>query len=236
METCEVAIVGAGVIGCSIAFHLARDGQRGIRLLEREPLPGAGSTSKANGGIRAQFTTPVNVAMSLSSMEILDALAPEIGEPPVYRKAGYLFVSGDPAKVRAMHEAAAWQRERGVTVEALDKSGVRAKAPWIAGRVAGGTFGARDGFIDPGGLCNFFLREATRAGATIRYRTEVAAIDRAGPAFRLKCGDGFELSARVVVNAAGPWASHVAALVGVKLPVEPVRRHILMSGPCPALP
>src|SRR5262252_936091 len=77
MQSCEVAIVGAGVIGCSVAFHLARKGQRGVCLLEREALPGAGSTSKANGGIRAQFTTPVNVAMSLASMDILDALAPE---------------------------------------------------------------------------------------------------------------------------------------------------------------
>src|SRR5215470_10651147 len=112
METCEVAIVGAGVIGCSVAFHLARMGRRGVLLLEREPLPGAGSTSKANGGIRAQFTTEANVRMSLASMEILDALESEIGDPPLYRKAGYLFVTGDPAKLRAMESAAAWQRER----------------------------------------------------------------------------------------------------------------------------
>jgi sarcosine oxidase subunit beta len=177
----------------------------------------------------------VNVAMSLASMEILDALAPEIGEPPVYRKAGYLFVTGDPARLRAMHEAAAWQRERGVTVESLDEAGLRAKAPWIDGRIAGGTFGARDGFIDPGGLCNFFLREATGAGAAIRYRAEVAAIDRDGSAFLLRTSSG-DVKARAVVNAAGPWAARVAALLGVKLPVEPVRRHLLMSGPCPELP
>src|SRR5581483_1993523 len=122
-ESCEIAIVGAGVIGCSVAFHLGRMGKRSVRILEREALPGAGSTSKANGGIRAQFTTEVNVAMSLASMEILDALAPEIGDPPVYNKAGYLFVTGDPAKLRAMQSAAAWQRERGVAVEVLDEAG-----------------------------------------------------------------------------------------------------------------
>src|SRR4051812_25237047 len=133
-ESCEVAIVGAGVIGCSIAFHLGRMGKQGVRLLEREALPGAGSTSKANGGIRAQFTTAVNIAMSLASMEILDVLAPEIGEPPVYKKAGYLFVTGDPAKLRAMESAAAWQRDRGVAVEVLDQAGIRAKAPWLSGR------------------------------------------------------------------------------------------------------
>src|SRR4051795_40321 len=129
-ESCDVAIVGGGVIGCSIAFHLGRMGASGVRLLEREPLPGAGSTAKANGGIRAQFTTEVNVAMSLASMEILDRLEAEIGEPPVYRKAGYLFVTGDPGKLAAMRAAAEFQRARGVAVEVLDRDSVLRHAPW----------------------------------------------------------------------------------------------------------
>ena len=231
-ERCEVAIVGAGVIGCSVAFHLSRMGARGVVILEREAVPGSGSTSRANGGIRAQFTTEVNLAMSLASMEILDALEAEIGDPPAYRKAGYLFVTGSREKLRAMHEAAAWQRERGVTVDALDRGGVLARAPWLAGEIAGGTFGARDGFIDPGRLCNFFLGEATRAGVQVRYGAEVTGIARG---FVLSTAAG-ELEARVVVNAAGPWARRIAGLVGVDLPVEPVRRHILMSGPTDALP
>ena len=234
-DGCEVAIVGAGVIGCSIAFHLARMGQRGVRLLEREPLPGSGSTSRANGGIRAQFTTEANVAMSLASMEILDALAPEIGEPPLYKKAGYLFVTGDPARLQAMEASAAWQRARGVDVEVLDAGGVRARAPWISGPIAGGTFGRRDGFIDPGGLCNFFLREATRSAVEIRYGAEVTGIERDAGIFRLGTAAG-EIKARTVVNAAGPWAQRLAKMAGVDLPVEPVRRHLLMSGPCDALP
>ena len=166
-EVCEVAIVGAGVIGCSVAFQLARLGQNGVRILEREPLPGMGSTSKANGGIRAQFTTEVNVAMSLASMEILDGLEGEMGDPPVYRKAGYLFVTGQPRRLQAMRAAAEIQRARGVTVEALDERAVRERAPWIGGPVVGGTFGARDGFIDPGRMANFFLGEATRRGVSI---------------------------------------------------------------------
>src|SRR5256886_16541321 len=112
-ESCQIAVVGAGVIGCSIAFHLVRMGQAGVCILEREPLPGSGSTSKANGGIRAQFTTEGNVAMSLASMGIPDALAGEIGDPPLYRKAGYLFATGDPPKCRPMHEAPPCQREPG---------------------------------------------------------------------------------------------------------------------------
>jgi sarcosine oxidase, subunit beta len=235
-ERAEVAVVGAGVIGCSVAFHLARTGRTDVVLLEKEDLPGSGSTSKANGGIRAQFTTEINVAMSLASMEILDSLAGEIGEPPLYRKAGYLFVTGDPARLAAMGAAAAFQRARGVAVDVLDAAGVRARAPYVAGPVVGGTFGSRDGFIDPGGLTNFFLREATRAGVRARYGAEVRAIERdASGEFLLRTAAG-DVRAAVVVDAAGPYAARVAALVGVDLPVAPVRRHLLISGPCPSLP
>ncbi|MFL5408575.1 MAG: NAD(P)/FAD-dependent oxidoreductase [Myxococcales bacterium] len=227
--------MGAGVIGCSAAFHLARMGVGGVRIVEQESLPGAGSTSRANGGIRAQFTTDVNIAMSLASMEILDGLASEMGDPPVYRKAGYLFLTGDASKLRAMTAAVDFQRARGVSVEVLDEGGVRSRAPWIAGAVEGGTFGPRDGFVDPGRLTNFFLREATRAGVQIRYGAGVSAIERDGSAFRLRTGAG-DLLAQIVVNAAGPSAKRVAALVDVNLPVEPVRRHILITGPCASLP
>ncbi|HEX7615471.1 MAG TPA: FAD-dependent oxidoreductase [Thermoanaerobaculia bacterium] len=235
-EVADVAIIGAGVIGCSVAFHLTRLGCRNVLLIDKEPLPGSGSTSKANGGIRAQFTTDVNIAMSLASMDILDALADEIGEPPVYRKAGYLFLTSDPGRFSAMKTAAAFQRARGVSVEVLDAEGVRAKAPYAAGEIAGGTFGARDGFIDAGALTNFFLREATRAGVRTRYGAEVTAIVRDGSGtFRLTTTAG-ALRASAVVDAAGPFAGRVAALVGADVPVVPVRRHILISGPCKSLP
>ena len=169
-------------------------------------------------------------------MDILDALAEEIGEPPVYRKAGYLFLTSDPARFSAMKTAVAFQKARGVSVEVLDAEEVRAKAPYAAGEIAGGTFGARDGFIDPGGLTGFFLREATRAGVRTRYGAEVTAIDRDGSGtFRLTTPAG-EIRASAVVDAAGPFAGRVAALVGAGVPVVPVRRHILISGPCKSLP
>ena len=234
-ERADVAIIGAGVIGTSVAFQLARLGGTRIVLLEKEALPGTGSTAKANGGIRAQFTTDVNVAMSLASMDILDALADEIGDPPMYRKAGYLFLTGDPKRLRAMEEAAAFQRARGVAVELLDAAGVRARAPYAEGPIAGGTFGARDGFIDPGGLANFFLREASRSGVRTLYGAGVTAILRAGALLRLETGAG-PVEAGAVVIAAGPWTGRVASLAGLDVPVEPVRRHIFVSGPCAHLP
>ena len=233
----DVLIVGAGVVGCSVAFQLARRGVRRVAIVERERIPGTGSTSKANGGIRAQFTTSVNVAMSLRSMEILDALAKEIGEPPVYRKAGYLFLTASTERLAAMERAVAFQRSLGVTVDLLDRDDALRLAPFVEGAdLVGGTFGARDGFIDPGALAGFFLREATRAGVELVCGAEVLAIDRtAGGAFVVTTTAG-KREAGVVVNAAGAWSAGVAAAVGVDLPVEPVRRHLLMTGPCLSLP
>ena len=233
----EVLIVGAGVVGCSIAFHLARRGVRSVAIVEREHVPGSGSTSKANGGIRAQFTTKVNVEMSLRSMEILDALAPEIGEPPVYRKAGYLFLTASAARLAAMERAVAFQKSLGVTVELLDRNDALGLAPFVEGSdLVGGTFGARDGFIDPGALSAFFLREATGAGVELACGAEVLAIDwtQAGT-FVVTTAQG-KREAGIVVNAAGAWSAGIAALAGVELPVEPVRRHLLMTGPCRELP
>ena len=233
----NVVIVGAGVVGCAIAYNLTALGERDVLLLEREALPGSGSTSKANGGIRAQFTTPVNIAMSLAAMALLDEIGPAIGDPPVYRKAGYLFLTGDERRLAAMAEAVAFQRAHGVAVELLDPAGVSRIAPYVSGeRLLGGTFGPHDGFIDPGGLANWFLSRSLAAGARILYRSEVLGIaPAAGGAWRLDTGAG-SVTAPIVVNAAGPWARRLAAMAGIDLPVDPVRRHILVSGPCATLP
>ncbi|MCG3193897.1 MAG: FAD-binding oxidoreductase [Thermoanaerobaculia bacterium] len=237
-ERASIVIAGAGVIGASVAFQLARMGARNVVVLEREPVPGAGSTSKANGGIRAQFTTEVNLRMSLLSMEILDGLEQEIGEPPAYRKAGYLFLTDSPEKFAAMQKAAEYQRERGVSVEVLDPAGVLNRVPFVAGEnLAGGTFGARDGFIDPGRLCNFFVSEAARLGVSFRYQREVSAVEATSSGeWDIRTSNGEAILAPVFVNAAGAWAKAIAAMAGVDLPVEPVRRHLFLTGPIASLP
>ncbi len=235
-ERADVAIIGAGVVGTSVAFQLARLGAGAVLLLEKEALPGTGSTAKANGGIRAQFTTDVNVAMSLASMEILDALAPEIGDPPIYRKAGYLFLTGDPKRLAAMEAGAAFQRARGVSVEVLDADGVRARAPFAAGPDRGRDLrrarrlprpGRPHELLPPRGVA---FRRAGRSTARACRRSRARA---AGFLLKTDAGD---VAAGAVVIAAGPWTGRVAALAGVDVPVEPVRRHIFVSGPCPGLP
>jgi len=237
LDPYDAVVVGAGVVGCSAAFHLARLGVTRVAIVEREPLPGSGSTSKANGGIRAQFTTRPNIAMSLLSMAILDELAEDIGQPPLYRKAGYLFLTCRPERLRAMTEAAEFQRSCGVAVEILDAAAARRAAPYVAGDdLVGGTFGERDGFLDPGGIANYFLRRAVRAGVQLRCGAAVERIEpAAGGGLAVHTSTG-SVRAPAVVLAAGPWTGVVAALAGARIPVEPVRRHILVTGPCRTLP
>jgi sarcosine oxidase subunit beta len=119
----------------------------------------------------------------------------------------------------------------------MDAAGVRRKAPYVAGeRLAGGTFGARDGFIDPGGLCNFYLSAASRLGVRFRYGAEVTGVAReAGDEWVVSTANG-RASAPFVVNACGAWAGRLASLVGFDLPVVPVRRHLFLTGPLPDLP
>lgn len=140
----EVIIIGGGVTGASIAWHLVDAGMRDILILEREAQPGAGSTARANGGIRAQFTTSVNIELSLLSMDILDLLADDIGDPPVYQKAGYLFLTAEPEKFAAMHTAAAFQQEHGVAVEILSRKQLQRHGRYFfADDLVGGTFHGR---------------------------------------------------------------------------------------------
>lgn len=235
-ERFEAVIVGAGVIGCSIAYHLGRLGRKRVALLEREAMPGTGSTAKANGGIRAQFTTAVNIAMSLRSMAILDGLEDEIGQPPLYRKAGYLFVTGSEERLAAMRAAADLQRRAGVSVDVLGPKQLRTMAPYISTEgLVGGTFGPRDGFVDPAGLTNFFLAGAKQAGVELRTCAEVQAVRRDRGTFVVETREG-TFESPVAVDAAGAWAAAVAAMLGVELPVRPVRRQVFVSGPCSTLP
>ncbi len=233
----SILVIGAGVIGASLAFQFARRGVHDLVVLDRAPLPGSGSTSRANGGIRAQFGTPINIGMSLRSMRILDDLAPEIGEPPVYRKSGYLFFTARRERLARMREAVTLQRSLGVSVVEYSADEVRRRLPWVAGAdLVGGTFGERDGFIDPGALTAFFVRQATGLGALLRCGETVVGIERSSAGeLRVRTTCGAWVSP-VVIDAAGPWAGEVARLAGVTIPIAPVRRHLLLSGPCSALP
>jgi sarcosine oxidase subunit beta len=218
----DVAVIGGGVIGLACADALLARGADVI-VLEAGAAVGQGSSARANGGFRAQFTTAPNVAFSIYSIGVFESMpASEIG----LHQTGYLLVTGTPQGVEALAQAAALQRSLGVATEWLTSDEVLARAPFIrADGVLGGTFHARDGFLDPAGVCDAFANAVRRRGGEIQTGARVHAVAGGNGPFRLSHGTG-EVKADVVVNAAGAEANPVAGLFRTDVPVEPVRRNL----------
>ena len=233
MTTADVIIIGGGIVGSSVAYHLTEAGCRNIVVLERESHQGKGSTGKSMGGVRAQFSMPISIRMSLYSIPFFNHFEEVMGHPSGYRSQGYLFVATDPRHMAYLRENYGKQVAAGLqTVQLLSPDDVRHIAPEIrSDDVIGGSFCSTDGFVDPHSVMMGFILKAMDRGVTLMRDTEVIAIQTDSQGV---CGvetTQGTISGRVVVNAAGAWAGKVAALAGVDLPVEPLRRMLVPTEP-----
>src|SRR5687768_10911005 len=235
MNCAEFVIVGGGVVGASVAFHLAARGGGDVLVLERGALPGEGSTGRATGGFRAQFSTPVNVKLSLVAREKLLRFKDETGVDPGFEQRGYLFLARRAEELAALHAAQGVQHACGL--REARRVGHREAAelnPAVApASHAGGVFCPTDGFIRPLEILRGYTEAAARLGARFEYGTSVEGF-RLNARGRIEAvlTDGGEVGAGRVVNAAGAWAGRVARLAGVELPVEPLRRQVAVTSPC----
>jgi sarcosine oxidase, subunit beta len=225
-EAAEVVVVGGGVIGLSVARELRRAGGGRVVVLERAAAVGQGSSARAAGGVRAQFTTRINIEFSRHSIGELERLDRDTGLPG-FRQTGYLLMTGSDDGERFLAEACALQRSLGVETRWLARDELLDMVPFVRrDGLRAGTFHARDGFLDPHGVVSALRLEAGRLGAEIVTGVEVSGIRRlAGGGFEVSAQDR-SLRARFVVNAAGPEAAKVASLLAVDLPVAPVRRNL----------
>jgi sarcosine oxidase subunit beta len=233
LKSAEVIIIGSGIVGSSIAYHLTEAGCTNVLVLERETSQGKGSTGKSMGGVRAQFATPVNIRMSMYSIPFFAAFEETMGHPSGYRPQGYLFVATKPAHMDYLRQNYHAQIEAGLRdVHLLDRAGVSALAPELrSDDIIGGSFCATDGFVDPHSVMTGFMLKAMERGVQLMRNTEVTGIQTDA---RGICGvettQGF-LATRTLVNATGAWAGGVARLAGVDLPVEPLRRMLVPTEP-----
>jgi sarcosine oxidase subunit beta len=225
-ERVDVAVVGGGVIGLSVARELRLAGVDRVVVLEREASVGQGSSARANGGVRAQFTTRANIEFSAFSIAELERLDAATGLPG-FHQTGYLLLCGTEAGERGLRAAFELQRSLGVDTVWLTPAEALERVPFVRPEgLRAATFHARDGFLDPHGVVAALRDEAGRLAVEVRTGTEVTAIEPApGGGLDLRAGDG-ALRAGFVVNAAGPSAGRVAALAGSDLPVAPVRRNL----------
>ncbi len=237
--TASVAIVGGGVIGASIAYHLARSGVRDILVLDRSTQMGSGSTGRATGGYRAQFATAINVRLSLLAREKLIAFRDETGVDSGYAPVGYLWLAATDRQLALLRESQAMQHSEGLT-EAIElgADGIRDVNRAISlDRIAGAAFCQTDGYIRPLEILRGYLEAAERIGVQFMWDCEVtgASMTESGRVASLSTTCG-EVAADEFVNAAGAWAGHVAAFASVSLPVVPLRRQAALTVPTHALP
>jgi len=236
-RTADVIVVGAGAVGCSAAYHLAAAGAGRVLVLERAAAVGTGATGACAGGFRFQFSSEMNVRLSLASVPMILGFSEEHGLPLDVWQDGYLFLVRDAVAWADFEAAAERQRALGVEVELLSPEQAADLAPGIApDGLVGATYGPRDGIADPAALTNGYATLARRAGAALELGVEaLEVLVASGRARGVRTPDG-DVEAPVVVNAAGPWAGTLAAGAGVELPLEPVPRNVVTTGPFPGRP
>jgi len=228
--------VGGGVMGASIAFHLAEAGVRDVLLLERDELA-SGSTSRAAGGVRAQFSDELNIRIALRSLEAFRAFEERPGWDIGLHQVGYLFLLTREEDVERFRGDIALQNALGVPSELLTPDEVAARCPLVVtDDVLAGAFCALDGHATPEAVVQGYATGARAHGATLVTHCAVEGVEVDGGEVRAVRAGGQRVETRAVVCAAGAWSRVVAALAGVDLPVEPLRRQVLFTEPMPDLP
>lgn len=232
----EVVIVGGGVMGTSIAWHLARAGVRDVVLVERDELA-AGSTSKAAGGVRAQFSDELNIRLGARSLEAFGRFAEEVGQDIGLHRVGYLFLLSTPGQVASFEAGVRLQNSLGVPSRLLTPEEARRLSPLIStdGLLAA-AYSPDDGHCTPEAVVHGYASAARAHGARILRHTEVTGIELRGDTITAVGTTLGRIETGTVICAAGAWSRAVGAMVGVELPVRPLRRQIAVTGPVPGLP
>ncbi len=238
MQTAEVVIIGGGIVGSSIAYHLIAAGCKDVLVIERESAQGKGSTGKSMGGVRAQFSTPINIQMSLYSIPFYASFDVRLGHPAGYRPQGYLFCATNAEHLAYLRTNFEKQVAMGLKDVRLVNAGeIRKLFPQLrSDDIVGGSFCPTDGFVDPYSAMIGFMSWASDHGAKLWKNATVSAIqcDSRGIA-SVETTKG-SVATRTVVNAAGPWAVEVARMVGIDLPVKPLRRMLVPTEPFDGFP
>jgi len=233
METTDVAIIGGGIVGASIAWHLTEAGVTNVLIVERETHQGKGSTGKSMGGVRAQFATTPNIQMSMFSINFYAEFDERLGQPAGYRPQGYLFVATAEKHLNYLRTNQKLQHSLGLTQAVMvTRDDIVSRVPQLrSDDILGGSFCPTDGFVDPYSVMTGFTTCAVERGARVWRACEVTAIHHDDTGILGVETTRGPVATRVVVNAAGPWAAQVAALAGIDLPVEPLRRQLVPTEP-----
>ncbi len=232
----SAVIIGGGVMGVSIAFHLAEAGVRDVVLVERDAL-GAGSTSKAAGGVRAQFSDRLNIELGMRSLEAFRRFGQRPGQEIDLHQVGYLFLLETPEQVAAFQQSVDLQKSMGVPSRMLSPEEALELSPLIdASGLSGAAFSPTDGHCTPESVVLGYATAARRLGVRILTGCRATGIVTRGGEIAAVDTEAGRIETDTVICATGAWSREVGSWVGVDLPVTPVRRQILITEPVPDLP
>jgi len=227
----DVVIIGGGIIGFAVAFHLAKMKFGQVVLVEKEAMIGEGSTSKAAGGIRAQFAQQVNVEMSMISQKFFKRFKQETGSDAVYDQVGYLFLLQNESDIATFKKSVEMQQAIGLNTKLLEPKEILKIAPHVnVEDIKLGTYCKDDGIADPWEFLLGFEKASRRLGVEIELEAEVTAIEvSAGHISAVQTKKG-RIKTPLVVNCVGPYAKKIGQMVGAKVEVEPYKRQIVTTG------
>lgn len=237
MKAADVVVIGAGVVGASVAWHLARRGVK-VMLVDQGKDQGQGSSGRATGGFRAQYGTAINIRLSLLSRAKLESFRDETGVDPGYVPAGYLWLATTQRELAALHDGNDLQRSLGVTeAERVGPDDIRRLNPALDdASVIGGVFCPTDGFLRPLSILRGYLDGALALGATVQWDTRVTGAVRAGESITGIVTDRGTIPCGRIVVAAGPWSGAIGRTLGLTIPVQPLRRQVAPTVMTQALP
>jgi len=217
----DAIIIGAGSVGTPTAFSLAEAGVKAL-VLDSRPSAGQGSNKAAIGGIRATHSDPAKIRLCLRSIEILTTWKEKYGDDIEWQKGGYAFVAYREREEKILKDLLAIQKPFGLNIDWLDRDDFLEVIPDLnPNGLIGGTFSPDDGNASPLLSLHAFYAHAKRLGAEFRFNETVTSIDTAGGRVRGVKTDQGDYYADVVINAAGAWATPLASLVGMDVPVQP---------------
>ena len=236
-EKADVIIIGGGIIGASIAWHLSKMGVSDILLLEKGQA-GEGSTGKCAGGIRVQFSTEINILFSIYSMKFFNSFKGNLGVDPEFHRIGYLFLASNQRQWGILKGNTKLLESKGCEIELLSPRDINARWPFInTSDIIGGSFTPHDGFAGPYEILQGYIRAAKKNGVRIFEGSEVTGIESsAGGVTGVVLADGKKIHTAKIVNATGPYAARVAGMLGLDLPVMPLRRQLFFTDSFDGLP
>jgi sarcosine oxidase, subunit beta len=231
-ESYDAVIIGGGIIGAAVAYHLAKKNYGRIAVVEKDQYLGNCSTAKCAGGIRAQFSSEVNVRMSLLSEDRFETFAQDMDVDVQFDQVGYMFVLTTEEQVQSFRTQFEMWKRLGMPAQWLTKDEIKSMVPALnTDDILAGTFSKKDGIGDPHQFTQGYVSVARKLGVKFLLETEAVGIGASGDKITSVKTNKGELLTDTVVNAAGPYARGIAAFLGIDLQVVPIKRQIVTTAP-----